>query len=164
VALPRVHIYCDGACSPNPGLGGWAALLIAVDTPEHTRELSGAEPGTTNNRMELLAAIRALERLRRPCEVVVHTDSTYLRNAFENRWLARWQRNGWLTREQAPVANADLWERLLELDATHRITWTWIRGHNGHELHDRVDALAVAARKALAISHSAGLSERALSP
>jgi ribonuclease HI len=146
--LPLVHVYCDGACSPNPGAGGWAALLIAVER-DHTRELSGAEPNTTNNRMELTAAIRALEHLRRACEVVVHTDSTYLQLAFERRWLERWQRNGWMTREQTPVLNADLWQRLIELTAVHRVTWTWVRGHAGNELHNRVDALAVQARKAL---------------
>jgi ribonuclease HI len=145
----RVHIYCDGACSPNPGLGGWAALLIALDHPGHTRELFGAEPATTNNRMELTAAIMALRALKRACDVTLHTDSTYLRDAFERRWLANWQRNGWLTREGNPVLNEDLWRQLLELARLHRITWVWVRGHAGNEHHDRCDQLAVLARKQL---------------
>jgi ribonuclease HI len=148
--LSRVHIYCDGACSPNPGLGGWAALLIALDHASRSRELSGGEFDTTNNRMELTAAIMALRALRRPCEVTLHTDSQYLRNAFEQGWLKNWQRNGWLTRAKTPVLNEDLWRDLIDLDGLHRITWTWVRGHADNELHNRVDALAVAARKALA--------------
>lgn len=147
--LSQVHIYCDGACSPNPGLGGWGALLIALDHDGHTRELSGAEHATTNNRMELTAAIMALRALKRPCEVTLHTDSQYLRNAFEQGWLRNWQRNGWLTRAKTPVLNEDLWRELLELDGLHRIAWTWVRGHADNVLHNRVDALAVAARKSL---------------
>jgi len=149
VELSQVHIYCDGACSPNPGLGGWGALLIALDHDGHTRELSGAEHATTNNRMELTAAIMALRALKRPCEVTLHTDSQYLRNAFEQGWLKNWQRNGWLTRAKTPVLNEDLWRELLELDGLHRIAWTWVRGHADNVLHNRVDALAVAARKSL---------------
>ncbi|HEX6030061.1 MAG TPA: ribonuclease HI [Tepidiformaceae bacterium] len=147
--LSQVHIYCDGACSPNPGLGGWGALLIALDHDGHTRELSGAEHATTNNRMELTAAIMALRALKRPCEVTLHTDSQYLRNAFEQGWLRNWQRNGWLTRAKTPVLNEDLWRELLELDGLHCIAWTWVRGHADNVLHNRVDALAVAARKSL---------------
>jgi ribonuclease HI len=146
--LPVVHIHCDGACSPNPGVGGWAALLIAVERPGHTRELSGAEHDTTNNRMELTAAIRALQALRRQCEVVLHTDSTYVKNAFTNGWLEKWQRNGWQTREKTPVLNDDLWRTLLDLAAIHTITWVWVRGHAGNALHNRADALAVEARLA----------------
>ncbi len=148
--LPVVHIYCDGACSPNPGIGGWAALLIAIDRPGHTRELSGADPQTTNNRMELTAAIRALQALKRECEVLLHTDSTYVKNAFTNGWLEKWQHNGWQTRERTAVLNDDLWRTLLELSALHRITWVWVRGHADNELHNRVDALAVQARVAYA--------------
>jgi len=148
--MPRVHIYCDGACSPNPGLGGWAALLISLDHPEHTRELSGAEPATTNNRMVLTAALMALRALKRRCEVTVHTDSMYLRNAFEKRWLANWQRNGWLTREGKPVLNEDLWRELVELDGAHEVTWVWVRGHAENVHHNRCDELAVLARKQLA--------------
>ncbi|MEX0782529.1 MAG: ribonuclease HI [Dehalococcoidia bacterium] len=148
--LSLVHVYCDGACSPNPGIGGWAALLVALDHPGHTRELSGAEPATTNNRMELTAAIRALQALKRPCDVVIHTDSTYVKNAFTNGWLRKWQSNGWRTRERTPVLNEDLWRIILELEATHRVTWVWVRGHTDNELHNRVDALAVEARKAYA--------------
>jgi ribonuclease HI len=150
--LSLVHVYCDGACSPNPGVGGWAALLLAMDHPGHTRELSGAEPATTNNRMELTAAIRALQALKRPCEVVIHTDSTYVKNAFTNGWLKKWQANGWRTRDQNPVLNEDLWHTILELEATHRVSWVWVRGHTDNALHNRVDALAVQARLAHAAS------------
>ncbi len=159
-ALPSVHIYCDGACSPNPGTGGWAALLIAVDHDAHTRELSGAESGTTNNRMELTAAIRALQALKRPCDVLLHTDSTYVKNAFTNGWLHRWQRNGWQTRDRTPVLNDDLWRTLLDLSAVHRVTWIWVRGHAGNALHNRVDALAVEAR----IAHAAQFHAPDVSP
>lgn len=126
-------------------------MLIAVDRPGHTRELTGAEPHTTNNRMELTAALMALRALKRPCQVTVHTDSLYLRNAFEKGWLTNWQRNGWLTRARTPVLNEDLWRELLDLNRLHRVTWTWVRGHADNDLHNRVDALAVAARKALAL-------------
>ena len=149
-APPLVHIYCDGACSPNPGWGGWAALLIAVDTPGHTRELSGAEPATTNNRMELTAALMALRALKKPCEVVVHTDSTYVRNAFEKGWLKNWQRNGWRTRDGNPVVNEDLWRELLAAEQPHSVTWVWVRGHADNLHHNRCDELAVLARKQLA--------------
>jgi ribonuclease HI len=111
------------------------------------RELSGAEANTTNNRMELTAAIRALQALKRPCDVLLHTDSTYVKNAFTNGWLQRWQRNGWQTRERTPVLNDDLWRTLLDLSTIHSITWVWVRGHADNTLHNRVDALAVEARK-----------------
>ena len=149
-ATPLVHIYCDGACSPNPGWGGWGALLIAIDTPGHTRELSGSEPATTNNRMELTAALMALRALKKPCEVILHTDSTYVRNAFQNGWLKNWQRNGWLTREGKPVLNDDLWRALLAMNEMHAVTWVWVRGHTDNVHHNRCDELAVLARKQLA--------------
>lgn len=147
---PLVHIYCDGACSPNPGIGGWGAVLIAPEHGNHRRELSGAEPNTTNNRMELMGAIMALRALKRPSRVVLHTDSQYLRNAFEKRWLASWQRNGWRTAQKQPVLNQDLWRELLELSAVHDIEWRWVRGHAGIAENERCDELAVAARMELA--------------
>ncbi len=155
-AKPLVHIYCDGACSPNPGIGGWGAVLIAPEHGNYRRELSGAEPDTTNNRMELMGAIMALRALKRPSRVVVHTDSLYLRNAFEKRWLDAWQRNGWRTAQKQPVLNQDLWRELLELSAQHEIEWRWVRGHAGHEENERCDALAVAARLELAAKLSRG--------
>ncbi len=147
---PLVHIYCDGACSPNPGWGGWAALLMSVDNPGHTREISGAEPATTNNRMELTAALMALRALKKPCEVVVHTDSTYVRNAFEKGWLAKWQKNGWRTSAKQSVLNEDLWRELFAVAQQHSVTWVWVRGHSDNVHHNRCDELAVLARKHLA--------------
>ncbi len=150
---PLVHIYCDGACSPNPGFGGWGAVLIAPNHGNARRELSGGEPATTNNRMELMGAIMALRALKRPSLVVVHTDSQYLRNAFEKRWLAGWQRNGWKTAAKQPVLNQDLWQELLAHDRTHQITWRWVPGHAGVIENERCDALAVAARLTVAREH-----------
>lgn len=149
MAMPLVHIYCDGACSPNPGWGGWGALLIS---PAHkvTRELSGSEANSTNNRMELTGAIMALKALKMPCEVVLHTDSEYVHNAFVKGWLTKWQNNGWQTAAKKAVLNQDLWEELLALSDVHSIDWKWVKGHATNELHNRCDALAVAAREALA--------------
>ena len=147
---PLVHVYCDGACSPNPGVGGWGAVLIAPDHGAYRRELSGAEAGTTNNRMELTGAIMALRALKWPSRVVLHTDSQYLRNAFEHGWLRKWTANGWRTASKQPVLNVDLWQKLLQLDATHEIAWTWVRGHADNPENNRCDALAVAAREELA--------------
>ena len=146
----KVILYCDGACSPNPGVGGWGALLIAPSHEGLTRELSGAEAESTNNRMELTAAIRGLEALKRPCEVEVYTDSMYVRNAFEKRWLEKWQRNGWKTAEKKPVLNEDLWRRLIELTTQHRVRWHWVAGHSDSVENNRVDRLAVEARLKLA--------------
>ncbi len=143
---PEVEIWTDGACSGNPGPGGWAALLRYGD---HERTLSGAEPRTTNNRMELLAAIRALEALRRPCRVRLVTDSEYLKKGV-TEWLPRWKARGWRTSERKPVKNADLWRRLDELARRHDIEWEWVRGHAGHPENERVDRLARAALKRLA--------------
>ncbi|MGC4808852.1 ribonuclease HI [Micromonospora sp. DT233] len=134
-----VRIWTDGACSGNPGPGGWGALLRYG---AHERELCGGEATpTTNNRMELMGAIRALESLNRPVTVEVHTDSTYVRNGI-TQWLAGWKRNGWQTSAKQPVKNADLWQRLEAACARHRVTWLWVKGHNGHPENERADALA----------------------
>lgn len=144
---PNVEIYTDGACSPNPGTGGWGAILVALDHGRQTKELSGGERDSTNNRMELMAAIRALQTLKQPSKVTLYTDSQYLRNAFTQGWLENWQRNGWRTAAKKPVANEDLWRELLKLDALHTIRWEWVMGHAGHEYNERCDQLAVQARR-----------------
>jgi ribonuclease HI len=141
---PRVTIYTDGACSGNPGPGGYGVLLV---TGAGERELARGYRRTTNNRMEILAAIAGLEALREPCEVALHSDSQYLVHAITKGWLANWRRNGWRKGDKSPVANVDLWRRLLPLLETHRIAWIWIRGHAGHDENERVDQLAVAALK-----------------
>ena len=135
---PHVVIHTDGACSGNPGPGGWGAIL---QFGQHRRELHGGEPHTTNNRMELLAAISALEALKRPCLVDLHTDSQYLRDGIIS-WIERWKRNGWRTAERKPVKNVDLWQRLDALLTEHRVRWHWVRGHAGHALNERADELA----------------------
>ncbi|MGH8313988.1 MAG: ribonuclease HI [Steroidobacterales bacterium] len=139
--MSAVRIYTDGACRGNPGPGGWAALLM---TPERERELSGFEAHTTNNRMELLAAIRALEALKQPCEVALYTDSQYVRNGITT-WIVDWKRRDWRTADKKPVKNVDLWQQLDALVAGHRIDWHWVRGHAGDESNERVDRLANAA-------------------
>jgi len=133
-----VTIYTDGACRGNPGPGGWGVLMRYG---RHEKTLHGGEPDTTNNRMELTAAIRGLEALRRPCTVDLYTDSRYLRDGI-TRWLANWRRNGWRTAGRKPVKNEDLWRRLDELAARHRIRWHWVRGHQGNDGNERADALA----------------------
>ena len=138
--LPQVEIYTDGACRGNPGPGGWGALLRMGDKE---KELSGGEPHTTNNRMELLAAIRGLEALTRPCRVTLHTDSMYVRDGI-TKWIHGWRRNGWKTSDKKPVKNAELWQELLDAAAPHRVEWRWVKGHSGHPENDRVDALACA--------------------
>ena len=135
---PHVVIHTDGACSGNPGPGGWGAILASGP---HRKEIRGGEAHTTNNRMELTAAISALESLKRPCLVDIHTDSQYLRNGIMS-WIARWKRNGWRTAERSPVKNADLWKRLDAALARHRVRWHWVRGHAGHALNERADQLA----------------------
>lgn len=142
---PQIEIYTDGACSPNPGTGGWGAVLIS-HAHDHRRELSGSEFDSTNNRMELTAAIHALEALKQSCRVDLYTDSTYLKNAFEQGWLANWQHKHWKTKGGKPVANQDLWQALLKLDRQHEVKWRWVKGHAGHPQNDRADELAVAAR------------------
>jgi ribonuclease HI len=133
-----VHIYTDGACRGNPGPGGWGAILRYGS---HEKELYGAERGTTNNRMELMAAIQALEALTRGCNAVVTTDSEYLRKGI-TEWLPQWKRRGWKTAAKQPVKNQDLWERLERAIERHRVEWQWIKGHSGHEENERADALA----------------------
>jgi len=138
--LPAVEIFTDGACRGNPGPGGWAALLR---TGGKERELSGGEALTTNNRMELTAAIRALEALKKPCRVELHTDSQYVRDGI-TRWIHGWRKNGWRTADRKPVKNAELWQELLDAAEPHRIEWHWVKAHSGHVENDRVDALACA--------------------
>ena len=134
-----VEIYTDGACSGNPGPGGWGAVLR---WNRHEREIYGGDPGpTTNNRMELMAAIQALEALTRPVSVRLHTDSSYLRNGI-TKWMHTWRSNGWMTADRKPVKNADLWQRLLEAVQRHEVEWLWVKGHAGHEGNERADALA----------------------
>jgi len=140
--LQPVTLYTDGGCDPNPGPGGWGVVMVFGS---QTHELSGREADTTNNRMELTAAIRGLEALKRRCEVRVYTDSQYLRQGITS-WVRGWQRNGWRTRNGRPVVNQDLWQQLLTLSTRHEISWHWIRGHQGHPLNERADALATAAR------------------
>ncbi len=146
---PHVTIFCDGACSPNPGMGGWGTVLIS-EQHQARKEISGAEPSTTNNRMELTAAIKGLESLKQPCAVDVFTDSQYVRNAFAEGWLAKWQRNGWKSAGRKAVLNEDLWRRLIALSEVHDIKWHWVRGHADNEGNNRADQLAVAAREELA--------------
>jgi ribonuclease HI len=136
--LSRVEIWTDGACSGNPGPGGWGAILKFGD---QLKELSGGEAVTTNNRMELLAAISALETLKRPCGVDLHTDSQYLRQGV-SLWLKGWKRNGWRTADRKPVKNEDLWRRLDEAASQHEIAWRWVKGHAGEAMNERADALA----------------------
>jgi len=136
-----VDIYSDGACSGNPGPGGWGAILRYGD---RERELSGSANPTTNNRMEMMAAIAALEALKRPCTVRIHTDSQYLRDGI-TRWIADWKARGWRTADKKPVKNVDLWQRLEAALAGHEVAWFWVRGHSGHPENERADALARAA-------------------
>jgi len=133
-----VVVHTDGACSGNPGPGGWGAIL---QWGGHTRELKGGEAHTTNNRMELMAAIVALETLKRPCDVDLHTDSQYLRQGITG-WIHGWKRNGWKTADKKPVKNADLWQRLDTAADRHTVHWHWVRGHSGHDLNERADELA----------------------
>lgn len=136
--LDKVAIFTDGACRGNPGPGGWAAILRHG---EHVKEISGAEPETTNNRMELMAAIQAIEALERPCEVTLTTDSEYLKKGV-TEWLPQWKARGWKTAGKQPVKNRDLWERLEQAVSRHRVHWKWIRGHAGHAENERADRLA----------------------
>ncbi|MDR1205710.1 MAG: ribonuclease HI [Peptococcaceae bacterium] len=143
--MKQVSIYTDGACSGNPGPGGWGAVLSYQGTQ---KELSGGEPMTTNNRMELMAAICALRALKEPCAVQLHSDSAYLVNAFNSRWLDNWRRNGWRTAKNDAVENQDLWLSLLELSQTHRIQWIKVKGHANDAINNRCDYLAVEAARA----------------
>ena len=134
----RVEIITDGACSGNPGPGGWGALLRANG---HEKTVTGGEAATTNNRMELMAAIAALESLKRPCRVALYTDSSYVKNGITT-WLKGWKRNGWRTTDKKPVKNAELWQRLEAAAAPHDVEWHWVKGHAGHVENERADALA----------------------
>jgi ribonuclease HI len=136
--MTEVVIYTDGACSGNPGPGGWGVVLRWNGTQ---KELHGGEPQTTNNRMELMAAIQALEALNRPSRVQLHTDSTYLLNGI-TKWIAGWERNGWRTSAKRPVKNEDLWHRLIAAKNGHEVSWLWVKGHAGEEGNERADALA----------------------
>ncbi len=137
--LKQITIYTDGACSGNPGPGGWAAILIFR---EQKLELAGYEPHTTNNRMELLAPIMALNRIKEPCEVKVYSDSSYLVNAFRQHWLENWVHRGWLKSDKKPVENQDLWKELLRLSSIHKIDWIKVKGHADNPLNNRCDELA----------------------
>jgi len=140
-----VEIWTDGGCKPNPGPGGWGAILKYKGT---LKELSGAEAETTNNRMELTAAVEALSALTRPCKVVLHTDSEYLKNGI-TRWHTGWVRKNWRSSTGDPVKNMDLWQRVLAAAKPHEIEWRWVRGHSGDVMNERADALATAARENL---------------
>jgi len=143
--LTHVEIATDGACKGNPGPGGWGALIRSGTTE---KELSGAENPSTNNRMELMAAIEALTALKRPCRVTLSTDSRYVMDGL-TKWIKGWQRNGWKTADKKPVKNADLWQRLLDAAAPHRIEWVWVKGHAGHPDNERADRLASDAASAI---------------
>lgn len=148
----QVEIYTDGACLGNPGPGGWAAIL---EWGGHRRELSGADAATTNNRMELSAAIAGLKALRKSCDVVLYTDSRYVKQGM-TEWLPGWQRKGWRTASGKPVENRDLWEQLVAAAEPHRISWKWVRGHNGVPGNERADQLARAAAEQIAGRTKAG--------
>lgn len=139
VLKPEVEIYTDGACSGNPGPGGWGAVLLYGP---HQKEISGFDSDTTNQRMELLAAIKGLENLKQPCKVKLYSDSAYLVNAFTQGWIENWQKNGWLNAKKKPVSNADLWGRLIALALMHEIQWIKVKGHSDNKLNNRCDALA----------------------
>ncbi|HUH30930.1 MAG TPA: ribonuclease HI [Rhodanobacter sp.] len=136
--MSEVEAFTDGACLGNPGPGGWAALLRASGTE---RMLAGGDPATTNNCMELMAAISALEALKRPCRVALTTDSRYVMQGIE-QWVPKWLANGWRTADRRPVKNQDLWQRLAAANAVHTVRWQWVRGHNGHAENERVDQAA----------------------
>ncbi|WP_338241114.1 ribonuclease HI [Aurantiacibacter hainanensis] len=136
--MKKVEIFTDGACKGNPGPGGWGALLRMG---RHEKELSGSDPETTNNRMEMTAAIRALKALIVPCEVTLHTDSRYVIDGM-TKWIDGWKKRGWVNASKKPVRNADLWHDLIEAAKPHAITWEWVKGHNGHPENERVDRIA----------------------
>ncbi|MBR1710169.1 MAG: ribonuclease HI [Clostridia bacterium] len=137
--MKEIIVYTDGACSGNPGPGGWACVLMYN---EHVRELSGYDPSTTNNRMEMLAAIRALESLKEPCKVTLHSDSAYLVNAINQHWIDNWKRNGWKTSNKTPVENQDLWNQLIRLMNVHAVTFVKVKGHANNRWNNRCDELA----------------------
>ncbi len=144
--MKRVEIFTDGACKGNPGPGGWAAILRMG---KHEKEISGSDPDTTNNRMEMTAVIRGLNALIEPCEVEIHTDSKYVMDGM-TKWVDGWQKRGWKNASKQPVRNKDLWHELIEAASRHQISWTWVKGHNGHPENERVDSLASAAAEGAA--------------
>lgn len=139
--MTEVELFTDGACKGNPGPGGWGVVIRAG---AREKELSGGEPETTNNRMEMMAAIRGLEALKHPCHVQLYTDSNYVRDGI-TKWIHGWRRNGWKTADRKPVKNVDLWQELLAAAEPHRVEWHWVKGHAGHPENERADALACAA-------------------
>lgn len=143
--MNKITIYCDGACHPNnsKGIGGYGAVILSGQSRE---EISGSAAPSTNNRMELTAAIKALQNIQEPSEILIKTDSQYLINAFNKNWLKGWQKNNWITSQKKPVLNKDLWILLLEQNNKHKIKWEWVRGHNGDKENERCDELAVKAR------------------
>ncbi|UUR08024.1 ribonuclease HI [Sphingomonas glaciei] len=143
--LPQVEMFTDGACKGNPGPGGWGVL---IRMGEREKELSGAENPSTNNRMELMAAISGLQALNRPCRVTLSTDSMYVKDGI-TKWVHNWRRNGWRTADKKPVKNAELWQALCAAVEPHQITWKWVKGHAGHEENERVDQLACAAAESV---------------
>jgi ribonuclease HI len=145
----QIVVHTDGSCLGNPGAGGWAAVLeyTSPSGAQKTLELSGGEANTTNNRMELQAAISALNALKEPCEITLRTDSKYVQHAFTKRWLEGWQRNGWQTASKQPVKNKELWEQLVALCKIHTVRWDWTKGHAGDRLNERCDILARTAAK-----------------
>ena len=144
--MDEVEIYTDGACSGNPGPGGWGAILRSKDTE---KELSGGDKDTTNNRMEMMAVIVALEALTRPCKVTITTDSQYVLKGM-TEWLAGWKKKNWMTASRKPVKNVDLWQRMDEAAQIHSLSWEWVRGHQGHPENERADQLAVTAHEKIA--------------
>ncbi len=137
--MKEIEIYTDGACSGNPGPGGWAAVLLYG---KHRKEISGFEKDSTNQRMEVKAAIEALKSLKEPCSVRIYSDSAYLVNAFQKNWFAAWQRNGWVTSNKTLVVNQDLWREIIELSKKHKVEWIKVKGHSDNELNNRCDELA----------------------
>ena len=140
--MKKVDVFTDGACSGNPGPGGWGAILSYNGVE---KEISGGEPHTTNNRMEIMAVIKALELLKEPCEVTLYSDSQYVCNAISRGWAKKWRENGWMRNKKDPALNPDLWEKLLNLCDVHKVNVIWVKGHNNHPMNERCDRLAVAA-------------------
>lgn len=142
--IPNVEIYTDGACSGNPGVGGWASVLLYE---QHKKELYGNDKETTNNRMELTAVIEALKALKRPCNVTLYSDSKYVIDSINKDWVYKWEANNWIKSDRKPALNTDLWKELLALLEVHRVKFVWVKGHNGNEYNERCDELAVKAIK-----------------